>query len=368
MSILHVVSFSSGKDSTATLLIALARFGAHRVLVIFCDTGNEHEEVYRYLDYIELALGVKVVRLRANFEAEISSKRMFVARDRRTRRQYDRVPRTDAQGNVVYRRLNNGDFELQLVWTRSGWDVVGVPRLVKRHGRKVRWTNKGNRRAMRAMVPSGNPFLDLCIWKGRFPSRKAQFCTEELKRNMAVSFQLELMEAGHIVVSWQGVRRDESANRRHVKSFEKVAPGLFLFRPIADKTAAWVFSHCAAAGIKPNPLYLQGMGRVGCMPCINCGKAELREIAARWPEHPERISEWEHIVGDCSKRGYSTFMADAHPGRDRREVFADLNIWSRIEWSKTTRGGQQYDLLGGLETGCASSYGLCDGALGGEAA
>ena len=23
--------------------------------------------------------------------------------------------------------------------------------------------------------------LDLCLWKGRFPSRKAQFCTEFLK-------------------------------------------------------------------------------------------------------------------------------------------------------------------------------------------
>ena len=30
--------------------------------------------------------------------------------------------------------------------------------------------------------------LDLCIWKGRFPSRKAQFCTSELKTMPLVEY------------------------------------------------------------------------------------------------------------------------------------------------------------------------------------
>jgi Lon protease-like protein len=34
------------------------------------------------------------------------------------------------------------------------------------------------------------------------------------------------------------------------------------------------------------------MGRVGCMPCINCRKDELREIALRFPETIERIERW----------------------------------------------------------------------------
>src|SRR3546814_5551271 len=81
-------------------------------------------------------------------------------------------------------------------------------------GRRSRWTNKAKRRALKVLHPTGNPFLDLCLWKGRFPSRKAQFCTEELKRNIAVEFQVDLIDQGHTVVSWQGIRRDESLNRR----------------------------------------------------------------------------------------------------------------------------------------------------------
>lgn len=318
MSILHVVSVSGGKDSAATLLLALSRFRRDRVLPIFCDTGNEHEEVYRYLDYLELALDVRIHRLRASFDDEIAAKRMFIARDQ-----------------------------------RRGRD---------KSGRRLRWSNKAKRRALAVLHPTGNPFLDLCLWKGRFPSRKAQFCTEQLKRNPAVSFQLALIDQGHTVISWQGVRRDESANRRNTLKFERIGPGLFAFRPLVEWSAAHVFDYCAQAGIQPNPLYLQGCSRVGCMPCINVNKGELRQIAARWPEHVARISKWESMVSQASKRCFSTFMTDADDRKDRREIFTDLNIHARIEWAKTTRGGQQYDLLASLiePTACSSAYGLCE--------
>ncbi|WP_416820660.1 phosphoadenosine phosphosulfate reductase family protein [Delftia tsuruhatensis] len=314
----HVISVSGGKDSTAVLLLALERCPPGSVVPIFCDTGNEHQAVYDYLAYLEQALGVTITRLKADFTRQLLAKRMFIARD-----------------------------------VRTGRDKAG---------RRLRWSNKAKRRALAVMHPSGNPFLDLCMWKGRFPSRMAQFCTEELKRNMAVGFQMDLMDAGHRVISWQGVRRDESQRRRNAKKAERVAPRLRIFRPIVDWTAAQVFDFAAAHRVQPNPLYLQGMGRVGCMPCINCQKDELRQIAARWPDHIERIAEWERVVSMCSKRGYSTFMADAHNAQDRRQVFADLHIWSRIEWAKTTRGGRQYDLLAGLDEphACASAYGLCE--------
>ncbi|HBJ99804.1 MAG TPA: phosphoadenosine phosphosulfate reductase [Delftia acidovorans] len=314
----HVISVSGGKDSTAVLLLALERCPPDSVVPIFCDTGNEHQAVYDYLAYLEQALGVTINRLRADFTERFAVRRMFIARDCRTRRD--------------------------------------------KRGRKVRWTNKAKRRALAALHPSGNPFLDLCMLKGRFPSRKAQFCTEELKRNIAVEFQLGLQEQGHRVISWQGVRRDESEARRQAKLAERIGPGIWAFRPLVEWTAADVFAFAAARHIQPNPLYLQGSSRVGCMPCINCRKDELQQIALRWPEHPQRISDWEHLVGQCSKRGFSTFFTDGHNAQDRRQVFADLNVWSRIDWAKTTRGGRQYDLLVGLDepTACSSVYGLCE--------
>lgn len=138
--------------------------------------------------------------------------------------------------------------------------------------------------------PTGNAFLDLCLWKGRFPSRKAQFCTQELKRDMAVGYQLDLIDRGYRVVSWQGVRRDESENRKNAKRMERIGPNLWAFRPIVEWTAVQVFARHASHDIEPNPLYRQGMSRVGCMPCINCNKAELREISKRFPEEIGRIA------------------------------------------------------------------------------
>lgn len=313
----HVISISGGKDSTAVLLLAINRVGREHLIPLFMDTGNEHADTYAYLDYLEKKLGITIKRLKADFAERIAAKRVFIARDQRTGRD--------------------------------------------KKGRKLRWSNKAKRRALAVLYPSGNPFLDLCMWKGRFPSRKAQFCTEELKRNMAVDFQMGLMDAGFGVVSWQGIRHNESLKRASAKLHERVGPRLHIFRPIVEWTAQQVFEYAASYGIKPNPLYLQGMGRVGCMPCINAQKSELRAIAARFPEHPARIAEWEWLVGQCSKRGFSTFFGDGHEAKDGRVIFADLNIWSRIEWSKTTRGGKQIDMLAGLEdSGCSSSYGLCD--------
>lgn len=357
MAIKHVISVSGGKDSTALLALALERCPAEHVVPIFCDTGNEHQAVHDYLAYLEQALGVTITRLRADFTALFAPRRMFIARDDRTRREYRTRPVFQDDGiTPVLKRDGRGN----IVYNKKGKPVQKTVKVGG--GRRVRWSNKAKRRALPALQPSGNPFLDLCMLKGRFPSRKAQFCTEELKRNIAVEFQLSLQDQGHRVISWQGVRRDESEARRDAKLAERIGPAIWAFRPLVEWTASDVFAYCAERNIQPNPLYLQGADRVGCMPCINCSKSELRQIALRWPEHPQRISEWEHTVGLCSKRGFSTLFADSNKAKDRRKVFADLNVWTRIEWAQTTRGGRQFDLLAQLDEphACASSYGLCE--------
>ncbi len=356
----HVVSVSGGKDSTATLLLALERVGREQLTAIFCDTGNEHQAVYEYLSYLELALDVQIVRLKADFTEQVAAKRMFIARDQRTRRKYDTQPVFDDGGNQVPKRDGHGNIITRKV-KRDGVTVIEpVQKTVKVGGGcRTRWSNKAKRRALAVLYPTGNPFLDLCMWKGRFPSRMGQFCTEELKRNMAVSYQLDLVDAGYRVVSWQGVRRDESAKRSTARKSERIAPHLHAFRPLVDWTALDVFDYCAKRGIQPNPLYLQGCTRVGCMPCINVSKDELRTIAQRWPDEIERIAEWERLVGLASKRGAATFMPA--PGETRTAVQRG-NIWQRVEWSRTTRGGAQYDLLADINesTACASAYGLCE--------
>ncbi|GHU08505.1 hypothetical protein FACS1894158_17810 [Betaproteobacteria bacterium] len=313
----YVISVSGGKDSTALLLEALSRCPREAVIPIFCDTGNEHVSTYAYLDYLEQALDIQIVRLKADFSEEIAAKRRFIARDVRTAR---------------------------------------------KDGQRVRWTNKAKRRALEALKPTGNPFVDLCLWKGRFPSRLAQFCTQELKRNVAVLFQMDLTDQGYGVISWQGVRRDESVNRRKARKFERIGPRLWAFRPLVDWTAQQCFERHREAGIEPNPLYRLGMSRVGCLPCIHCGKAAIREIAARFPDEIERIAQMERLVSRASKRGFSTFFHKwTHaPGERCPDIFAMENVQAIVEWSHTRRGGRQLDLLAPNPEMCASAYGLCE--------
>lgn len=318
MTVHNIVSVSGGKDSTATLLVAMA-LGTDNLRAVFADTGNEHQQTYDYLDYLESATGIPVTRVRADFSRQIAGKRRFI---------------------------------------ETKWREQGVAEAVVLA-------------ALDVLQPTGNPFLDLCIWKGRFPSRKAQFCTMELKRDpMLEQVVLPLLDKGDMILSWQGVRADESLNRRYLPECDEVGGGLFNYRPILKWDIPAVFEAHRYMGIKPNPLYSQDMGRVGCMPCINCRKDELREIALRFPEVIDRIDQWERIVQQASKRGAATFFAGSnakHPkgsiaDMTALEVMEIASIRQAVEWSRTTRGGIHYDLFAESQdaAACSSSYGLCE--------
>jgi 3'-phosphoadenosine 5'-phosphosulfate sulfotransferase (PAPS reductase)/FAD synthetase len=150
---------------------------------------------------------------------------------------------------------------------------------------------------------------------------------------------------------------------------------LITYRPILTWTAEDVFAIAKRHGIKSNPLYTQGMGRVGCMPCIHCGKDEMRELAKRFPEELERVAEWERLVGMAAKRQASIFMdarvVQRHLGLPK--ITADNvhtishethGIKQYVGRAKTARGGRQWDLIQTLEDEdvplCSSIYGLCE--------
>lgn len=355
----HIINISGSKDSAACALLAAERGKPFRL--VMADTGNENQITLDYANQVAAFVGKPLEVVRADFTARIAAKREIV----------------------------------EMEWPKHGVPADRVER------------------ALAILVPTGIPFLDLCIWKGRFPSRKAQFCTEYLKSDAIRQAVIDPALAVGPVVQWLGVRRDESLARRNSPMFKKVRQtgphDMVLFRPIIHWTAQNVFSYAAARGLPPNPLYLQGMGRVGCFPCINAGKGELREIARRYPEAVERIAEWEEIAAAASKRGAGTFFAsdvtpegaamgrevkrlaarrvhNARPDlrqpqtpekvreRDRAIAMAAADIsagmpWPKAQevfrWAKTDPGGRQFNLLDhafaddeGLF--CSSQYGLCE--------
>lgn len=349
----HIVSVSGGKDSTATYLLAIERGRPFRA--VFADTGHEHEMTLEFVHSLAArAGGPEIEVVKADFTERMRARRASIPK----------------------------------LWAASG---VSDERI---------------KRAVELMQPTGSPFLDLCILKGRFPSTKVRFCTEELKVFPIERGVLAPALARGNVVKWQGERREESAARSELPMFQRVAwperRTLLIYRPIIHWDAEQVFNLHRRHGLEPNPLYRLGMGRVGCMPCIMCRKGELAEIVRRFPEHIERVKEWEILVADASKYGLATFFAadktpegaelarrinetamrearELHPeladeedpkplDRKVAEIVKELSLgvdWPGIEvvaeWSKTSRGGRQYGLEEALPpAACASQYGLCE--------
>jgi len=328
----HIIGLSGGKDSTATLLVALARLPKAQIQPVFVDTGNEQRQTYAYLDTLEAHLDIPITRLRPDFSEQMAAKRKFIANDQRT-----------------------------------GRDKRGV---------KLRWSNRRKREALAHLHPSGNPFLDLCMLKGMFPSNRSQFCTDYLKKQTFIGYVDDLAQTGQRVVVWQGIRREESDKRKNARLFERVGPGFYHFRPLIHWTTEDVFRFLDAKGVEPNPLYAS-LGRVGCAPCLFANKKDLRAMLGAGegftPEDSaailSRIREWERRVSACSKTGRAAFfhgkeLAGAHLHEVHPLTFWDRHRIDAIRhWSeKPTRfnAGDWDGFDAPEESSCSSEWGLCE--------
>lgn len=352
----HICSVSGGADSLATMLLAIERADRRSMNLRFlnADLGsNESQITHDYIGYLEQALHIRIDRVRANFDAE------FLARRKTIQHHWSQEKRRTEHDSLCKARRQ--------IMKPKEWKEACVCRV--RVSPPV--AQEIIDRAKALLVPTGEPFLDLCMLKGRFPSRTAQFCTERLKLEPINTIVHPLLDAGVRVVSWIGEMAEESAKRAAKSPIQRIRYSgtgqLILYRPIFRWTKADNFRLAKRHGIKPNPLYTMGMKRVGCLPCINCGKSELAQIDQRFPEIINRIREWEHIVALVSRRGAATFFpAPMLPADETGDTRAQID--KAVEWSKTTRGGWQFDLLQRLardqadEEGamCESAYGLCE--------
>ncbi|PAU51994.1 phosphoadenosine phosphosulfate reductase [Pseudomonas sp. PIC25] len=307
----HLVSVSGGKDSTAVYLLAMESGRPFRA--VFADTGNEHELTYEYVGRLhERTGGPKVEVVRADFTEALRRHRDYVLRE---------------------------------------WPKQGIPHAIVAEAAALH-------------EPTGIPFLDLCISKGRFPARMSQFCTGELKEIPITTQIVGPMLRRGPVLQWLGIRAEESRNRARQRRYNHHESGAVIWRPIRHWSVDDVWAQHRRHGLRPNPLYAMGMQRVGCLPCVNCRKSELRAIADRFPEHIDRIERWEAIVSAANKRRAATFFPAVTDPMDTEHPGEYARIRTLVEWSRTTHGGRQYGMFFEHQTGggCSSDLGLCERA------
>lgn len=225
----------------------------------------------------------------------------------------------DSQATALWCRQNI-NAELTYVFNDTGWEDkktyehllylqenMGIEILVL--------TNK--------KYPGG--MIDMVRKKGRFPSTKARFCTEELKTKPMIDF---ILEQNSDLMIYQGIRAEESTNRGKMALTEDFFRYYFepydvdeetgkpkyrdyrrteikyhaefyktiVVRPIFKWTAGQVFSYIFSFKQKINPLYYTGVTRVGCYPCIMCQHGEMKIIAENNPERIAEIAQYEKEV------------------------------------------------------------------------
>lgn len=214
-------------------------------------------------------------------------------------------------------------------------------------------------------------FLNLAIRKGRFPSARARFCTQELKIFPMLHYLEEMWLFGHEVILHSGVRANESFERSQMQEYGE-QNHCRIRRPLLKWTINDVWEAHKRYGLPINPLYFTGRKRVGCKLCCMSNKQDVRITAKTKPETIDLYREWERLVGHpdrtgaqslpgkMSEHGSGFFPAatvplhlrsikglvrrkDSSKGK-RGELYDACTIDDVVKWSTTLRGGKQIGL------------------------
>lgn len=239
-------------------------------------------------------------------------------------------------------------------------------------------------------IDPGIDFYALARKRQRFPASKSRFCTEKLKIFPKHEMFAGLIDQGITPLNVTGIRNAEAHNGNDrgdtlYLDYEQFKWGggyytLASANPLAEWTLddVWnihrryidleevatiidedptlqhkdeILRRMMESGIPCNPLYHMGASRVGCFPCINSRKAEIRALVKYRPERIDFIREQENHP--AFKKGISTFFAmNTAPmqfrskrivSKDGEEMFVstidDIAMWSQTKW-----GGKQVEM------------------------
>lgn len=323
-----VISLSSGKDSTATALHLEESGVLDRhvqaggvVKFAFWDTGWEFDEAYDYLDTV----------LEPRF-GHIDRAALWVP----------------GPGEA----LPLGYDHLEPLWATPGKTMAAD-----------RWVLA---QIFEARMGRYSPMIRLLLHKAVFASSRRRFCTDELKRRVARGY----LERQDDPCNALGLRAEESPARAALPDVEFAADwDCWLWRPILRWTREDVIAIHQRHGLAPNPLYLQGAGagRVGCGPCVNTGRQDMRWLLDQHPERIELLADLEHVIAgieDAPWRGNalgapSWFQLAREEGGEVKARCVPVAEYVAWAISEPRKGGQVAMFPNHEPPGC-SIWGLCE--------
>ena len=189
-------------------------------------------------------------------------------------------------------------------------------------------------------------FFELARFKKRFPSRKARFCTQFLKVIPSREDVMDFIQQDYEVIVHSGVRAGESLDRAKLleRGFDDMF-GCVVNRPLLRWSLEQVLSISAEYGVPMNPLYAYGVTRVGCFPCINSKKSEVKLISIHFPERIDELRQQEQSFPNPISTFFArktvplrfrSFEVDTRKGKMLVATIDDV-----VRWSHTLKGARE---------------------------
>ena len=277
--------------------------------------------------------------------------------------------------------LQEAGIPFRALFLDTGWEhrdtYAHVKKLESRFGPVIRVSSQiepvpeyaDEIAAFEARLGWPSPMVRWLAKKAMFPSRKRRWCTEQLKTFPFIAFA----EQHDVeIVNVLGIRRDESEARATWPEREQHpdAPSVEVWAPLIHWTVDDVIAIHKRHDVEPCPLYLRGSSRVGCWPCINSNREELRALA-RDPERVDILRDLEAFVGRIALErehkyqngNLPTFFQARIEEKGKPTRYPSWPIDKVLAWSNRTPGSRrwQMDLFAAIptEAGCAR-WGMCE--------
>ncbi|OAB79734.1 phosphoadenosine phosphosulfate reductase domain-containing protein [Cochleicola gelatinilyticus] len=326
-----IVPISGGKDSQATLLYCIEKFGVENIEAVFCDTKWEHELTYNHLSYTVEKSGVKFKVLSSN--------------------KYDGfVDLCKKKKRFPSSQVGFCTIELKVVpmidYVLSLDENVMIFQGIRSDESKKRAQMNEECRYFKYYF---QPYTSNMIVLEEF-FKKPPITDKQKKKERKAIDRLLL---GHNDEKFFTYRKKDV-----FKWCEKYSDDIH--RPFFNSSAEDVIYYCLDRDYKINPLYFRGASRVGCFPCKNARHDEIQLIITEFPDTIEKIKKAEYYVeGTFFSPDY--IPQRYHSGFDTKSGKSICTIGDVVKY--ITDKNIQFSLLeefGYESTECKSVFNICE--------